>query len=309
MHRASRLLQSFREISQKKHKIKKSFSIQSQSFYGHLQEVKDKRDRIQLEKYNSMVEMVRKNEDRHSEKQRELMREMERVYSLQCAWLTVIKQTQRARILMSKLNSLMGSKLRKRAALRIEVAWIFFKKMTRRKNILRLVRIMARSWYVLSFRIRRKRKSAEIIASFLNSLNNMMDTNRLIKRLKLRVLFLQRTWRNFSTIREAQIELLLRQWNRSEALRVQKLEEEFEKQRLSNLRKQQEEKIKMMHGNWSKRNKLPKLGLIEQINHDQRYVQKAVVHVPEFVLSALGALCFFLYILIVSFPSRSTHLF
>lgn len=253
--------------------------------------------------------MVRKNEDRHSEKQRELMREMERVYSLQCAWLTVIKQTQRARILMSKLNSLMGSKLRKRAALRIEVAWIFFKKMTRRKNILRLVRIMARSWYVLSFRIRRKRKSAEIIASFLNSLNNMMDTNRLIKRLKLRVLFLQRTWRNFSTIREAQIELLLRQWNRSEALRVQKLEEEFEKQRLSNLRKQQEEKIKMMHGNWSKRNKLPKLGLIEQINHDQRYVQKAVVHVPEFVLSALGALCFFLYILIVSFPSRSTHLF
>jgi hypothetical protein len=109
-----------------------------------------------------------------------------------------------------------------RAAVKIQ-RW-YRAKLSRRKarewrrRMSVVLRVLRR--YVTRWRLRRKNRAADVVRRFLMDVQEVTRVSRAIRRFRFCVTQTQLLWRRFEEVQQAQLQLLLRQWQHAEALRV-----------------------------------------------------------------------------------------
>eukprot|EP01114_Cavostelium_apophysatum_P004347 TRINITY_DN14564_c0_g1_i1.p1 TRINITY_DN14564_c0_g1~~TRINITY_DN14564_c0_g1_i1.p1 ORF type:complete len:739 (+),score=139.79 TRINITY_DN14564_c0_g1_i1:164-2380(+) len=142
-------------------------------------------------------------------------------------WLTSIKEQREKREKYMVENA---------AAISIQGLWRTFKrireaKVWRRRMV--VVQRTLRKW-IVRYRVRRKKRAADMIANFLADLQDVQHIVQIVKKFRFRVTQTQLYWRKYREVQSAQLQLLSMQWDTMEqemqsAVRS-KIEEERKKE-------------------------------------------------------------------------------
>ncbi|KAI8815146.1 hypothetical protein BJ742DRAFT_765539 [Cladochytrium replicatum] len=190
----------------------------------HRKEVAIKKKQLETQKLRKKLEFMQKKEDVSEKGKKREKEEMGRAETLQRKWFIIVvvaSRLHKIRTLLEDSHTKRMAYLRQyRACVVIQRAWRKYKEAVYKERVRTALEKISKIFhvYVRKRREGSRHKSSNIIRQFFRDIHDVSKLMKIVKKYRFSVIKAQKYCRNWSEVRNGQIQILCRYWDKVEPM-------------------------------------------------------------------------------------------